>query len=197
MKEEDDLFLKEMSDVAPLKRGDLKPIKNRSQISDMDFSERRDSATKNLETDNFLVSEGIAALDAFYVLSFKREGIQNGVYRKLKQGRYEYDAKLDLHRMNVTQARKEIFDFIGEAHSLGLRMLLLVHGKGRATSLENRKSILKGYANVWLKQIPSVQAFHSAHRKDGGTGAVYILLKKSEESKKSNRARYRGLSFNV
>ena len=197
MKEEDELFLKEMSDVAPLRRCDLKPIKNRSLPSNIDFSERRDSATKNPEADNFLITEGIAPLDAFYVLSFKREGIQKGVYRKLKQGRYEYDAKLDLHRMNVMQARKEIFDFIEEAHSLGLRMLLLVHGKGRAISLGNRKSVLKGYTNVWLKQIPAVQAFHSAQGKDGGTGAVYILLKKSEESKKSNRARYRGISFNV
>ena len=197
MKEENELFLKEMSDVAPLRRGDLKPIKNRSTISDIDFSERRDSATKNFDKDNFLVAEGIAPLDAFYILSFKREGVQHGVYRKLKQGRYEYDAKLDLHRMNVMQARKEIFDFIEEAHSLGLRMLLLVHGKGRAISLGNRKSVLKGYTNVWLKQIPAVQAFHSAQGKDGGTGAVYILLKKSEESKKSNRARYRGISFNV
>ena len=197
MKEEDELFLKEMSDVAPLRRRDLKPIKNHYLPSNMDFSDRRDSATKNLEADNFLVAEGIAPLDAFYILSFKREGIQNGVYRKLKQGRYEYDAKLDLHRMNVMQARKEIFDFIEEAHSLGLRMLLLVHGKGRAISLGNRKSVLKGYTNVWLKQIPAVQAFHSAQGKDGGTGAVYILLKKSEESKKSNRARYGGISLNV
>ncbi len=197
MKEENELFLKEMSDVAPLRRGDLKPIKNRSTISDIDFSERRDSATKNFDKDNFLVAEGIAPLDAFYVLSFKRDGVQHGVYRKLKQGRYEYDAKLDLHRMNVGEARKEIFEFIEEAHSQGLRMLLLVHGKGRSISLENRKSILKGYANAWLKQIPTVQAFHSAQRKDGGTGAVYILLKKSEESKALNRARFRGASFNI
>ena len=99
--------------------------------------------------------------------------------------------------MNVAQARKEIFEFIEEAHSQGLRMLLLVHGKGRAISLGNRKSILKGYTNAWLKQIPAVQAFHSAQRKDGGTGAVYILLKKSEESKALNRARFRDSSFNI
>ena len=197
MKEKDDLFLKEMADVAPLtKRSALKPIQSRPFKSDVDFSERRISATKNMgEKDNFLIAEGIIPLDAFYILSFKRDGIQNGVFRKLKQGRYEYEAKLDLHRLNVRQARKEIFEFVEEAYLLGLRMLLLIHGKGRGIFAENRKSILKGYTNVWLKQIPIVQAFHSAQNRDGGTGAVYILLSKSEESKKVNRGRYKGVSF--
>ena len=196
MKEKDELFMKEMADVDPLKGYALKPIKNRPLISDIDFSERRNSATKNIVGgENFLVSEGIAPLDAFYILGFKREGIQNGVYRKLKQGRYDYDAKLDLHRMSVKQARKEIFVFVQEASVLGLRMLLLIHGKGRAISLENRKSILKGYTNAWLQQLPVVQAFHSAQNKDGGTGAVYILLRKSEENKRLNRARYRDTSL--
>ncbi len=196
MKEKDELFVKEMADVAPLKGSDLKQIKRRPLVSDIDFSERRNSATKNLlDGENFLVSEGVAALDAFYILDFKREGIQNGVYRKLKQGRYKYDAKLDLHRMSVKQARKEIFVFVEEACLLGLRMLLLIHGKGRAISLENRKSILKGYTNSWLQQLPAVQAFHSAQNKDGGTGAVYILLRKSEENKRLNRAKYRDVSL--
>ena len=38
----------------------------------------------------------------------------------------------------------------------------------------------------WLPQISEVLAFHSAQRHHGGTGAVYILLKKSDTKRKEN-----------
>ena len=43
--------------------------------------------------------------DAWYVLEFKRPGIQNGVYRKLRLGHYDIEARLDLHRFTVAEAR--------------------------------------------------------------------------------------------
>ena len=91
---------------------------------------------------NTLGSERITPLDPWYVLSFKRPGVQNGVFRKLRQGRYEALARLDMHRMSVEQARRE---------------------------------------------LEVVQAFHSAQPQHGGTGAVYVLLKKSEEKKQETR----------
>ncbi len=48
------------------------------------------------------------------------------MFRKLKQGRYESEARLDLHRMNVARARRELFSFIEESHALGLRSVLLL-----------------------------------------------------------------------
>ena len=129
-------------------------------------------------------------LDAWLVLAFKRTGVQNGVFRKLKQGRYEAEATLDLHCMNTEVARREVFEFIEEVYQLGLRSVLLIHGKGGSKSEKERSSILKGCVDHWLRQLEIVQAFHSAQPRHGGTGAVYVLLRKSEEKKRENREKF-------
>ena len=124
------------------------------------------------------------------VLEFKRPGVQHGVFRKLKQGRYESEARLDLHRMSTAVARRELFGFIEQAYELGLRSLLVIHGKGEGKAEQERSSILKGCTNRWLRELDVVQAFHSAQPRHGGTGAVYVLLKKSEEKKRENREKF-------
>ena len=139
---------------------------------------------------NPLADEGIAPLDAWYILEFKRPGIQNGVYRKLRLGHYQLDARLDLHRFAIKQAREEVFSFIGEASHLGLRTLLIVHGKGHSKANGDKTAVLKGYVNQWLRELEAVQAFHSAQPQHGGTGAVYVLLRKSAEQKRENRLKY-------
>jgi DNA-nicking Smr family endonuclease len=97
--------------------------------------------------------------------------------------------------MSVKHARLELFEFIEQAQALGLRTVLLIHGKGENSpgrGLEQeRASVIKGYVNHWLRQLPSVQAFHSARPQHGGTGAVYVLLRKGDEAKQSNRDRFR------
>ncbi len=137
-----------------------------------------------------LPSMAIAPLDAWFVLEFKRPGVQNGVFRKLKQGRYETQSRLDLHRMTVEVARREIFDFIEESQQLGLRSVLVIHGKGASNADRERSSILKGCVDQWLRELEIVQAFHSAQPQHGGTGAVYVLLRKSEEKKRENREKF-------
>ena len=132
----------------------------------------------------------VAPLDSWFVLEFKRPGIQNGVFRKLKQGRYEAEAGLDLHRMTAAIARQEIFEFVEECHKFGLRSVLIVHGKGESKAEKERSSILKGCVDHWLRQLEIVQAFHSAQPRHGGTGAVYVLLRKSEEKKRENREKF-------
>ena len=112
------------------------------------------------------------------------------MFRKLKQGRYEAEARLDLHRMTVQRARREIFEFIEESYKLGLRSVIVVHGKGEGRQGQESASILKGCANHWLRQLEVVQGFHSAQPRHGGTGAVYVLLKKSEEKKRENREKF-------
>ena len=151
---------------------------------------RRRAAEGEEKVINPLVDEGIMPLDAWFVLEFKRPGIQNGVYRKLRLGHYQVDARLDLHRMVVKQAREEVFSFIDEAGRLGLRTLLIVHGKGQSKSQGDQTAVLKGYVNHWLQHLDPVQAFHSAQPQHGGTGAVYVLLKKSAEQKRENRVQY-------
>lgn len=186
---DDDLFAEEMAGVKPLGReARVRLVKDR--LSDDQQRGRRRAAEGEDQVINPLADEGISPLDAWFVLEFKRPGIQNGVYRKLRLGHYQVDARLDLHRMVVKQAREEVFSFIEEATRLGLRTLLIVHGKGQSKSQGDETAVLKGYVNHWLQHLDTVQAFHSAQPQHGGTGAVYVLLKKSAEQKRENRLQY-------
>ena len=192
MTDDDEMFFQEMSDVAPLKRAS-RVVLNRNTRSEKDSSlqERRAAAVSGPAVDrNTLTQEGIEALDPWYVLEFKRPGIQNGVYRKLRQGRYEAEACLDLHRMTVAIARQELFQFVQDCHQLGLRSVLLIHGKGETPSERGQCSILKGCTDHWLRELDIVQAFHSARPQHGGTGAVYVLLRKSADKKRENREKF-------
>lgn len=190
MSDEEDDFLREMADVKPI-RSEPKVRLNRDSVDEEARQARRAAAVNAAQGDrNPLADEGIEPLDPWYVLEFKRPGIQNGVYRKLKQGRYPAEARLDLHRMTVARARGEIFDFIEECHKLGLRSVLVVHGKGERSPNKEAVGVLKGYVNRWLRDLEPVQAFHSAQPSLGGTGAVAVLLSKSEEKKRENRERF-------
>jgi len=185
----DDDFLREMADVTPMRVEQR--VRPRDSVAEAVARARREAAVTAAERDrNPLADEGVAPLDPWYVLEFKRAGIQHGVFRKLKQGRYEPEARLDLHRMSVRRAREELFAFIHECHELGLRSLLVVHGKGERSAQAEAVGVLKGFVNHWLRQLPRVQAYHSAQPGHGGTGAVYVLLAKSERRKQENRERF-------
>lgn len=190
--DKDELFHAEMSDVVPLKREPrAKPPGKGREQRDSSLEERRQAAVQGKQVDrNILSEQGIEPLDPWFVLEFKRPGVQNGVFRKLKQGRYEAEAQLDLHRMTAAMARRELFEFIEECYRLGLRSVQIIHGKGESKAERERSSILKGCTDHWLRELAIVQGFHSAQPRHGGTGAVYVLLKKSEEKKRENREKF-------
>jgi len=188
--DDDSLFRDEMAGVTPLEH---EPRAHRrggaGRQRDSSLAQRRRAAVASAVADrNTLADGGIEPLDAWYVSSWKRPGIQHGVFRRLKQGRYESQARLDLHRMGVEQARRELYEFVTEAFQLGLRSLLVVHGKGRTAG--DQGSILKGCVDHWLRELDAVQAFHSAQPQHGGTGAVYVLLRKSESAKQATREQF-------
>ncbi|MDG2460152.1 MAG: DNA endonuclease SmrA [Luminiphilus sp.] len=186
---DEDLFAAEMAGVKPLSReARVRLVKER--LSEDQQQGRQRAAEGEEELLNPLIDDGVIPLDAWYVLAFKRSGIQNGVYRKLRLGQYQVDARLDLHRWTVKKARTEVFAFMVEATRLGLRTVLIVHGKGQSAPEGDRTAILKGYVNHWLRELDAVQAFHSAQPHHGGTGAVYVLLRKSAEQKRENRLTY-------
>ena len=189
---DDDVFSEAMTDVVPLKRERRVGLSSKTQNNrDSSLEHRRRAAQQLPESDrNTLSDTGVVPLDAWYVLAFKRPGVQNGVFRKFRQGRYEAQSRLDLHRMTAEVARREVFDFIEECHQFGLRSVLVIHGKGESKAEKERSSILKGCVDHWLRELPIVQAFHSAQPRHGGTGALYVLLRKSEEKKRENREKF-------
>lgn len=118
-----------------------------------------------------------AGVDSEDELSFAQSGVQQTVLRKLRRGQYRIEAELDLHRMTSQQAHDALRDFIVQCQRQHIRCVRIIHGKGLGS--ENKLPVLKSRLNSWLRQWNNILAFCSARKCDGGTGAVYVLLRRS------------------
>lgn len=106
---------------------------------------------------------------------FARPGVQLKTQKHLRQGKMTIEDHLDLHGLTIDEARDILSEFISFAQKRQIRCIRLVHGKGYRT--KSKSPVLKNKVNSWLRQHPDILAFSSTQPKDGGTGAVYILLK--------------------
>lgn len=110
-------------------------------------------------------------------LYWSKNGIQDSLMRRLKTGQIRFEASIDLHGMTVNQSRELIWEFIAEATKREVRCIRVTHGK--ALRKDKNKPIIKSYINTWLRQHPQVLGFSSCLAKHGGTGSLYILLKRN------------------
>ena len=108
-------------------------------------------------------------------LSYRAAGVQEGVLRRLRRGHYRIEGQLDLHGYNRNQARLAVTDFLAECQARMWRCVRIVHGKGNGSP--NSGPVLKAHVDSWLRRRRDVVAFCSARPSDGGTGAVYVLLR--------------------
>lgn len=122
--------------------------------------------------DKFSDFESIPPVGSNTLLQFYRPGIQNKVLRNLRNGKYNVEAILDLHGKTVREARATLNEFLFECNKRGIRVALIIHGKGHSDM-----PVLKNKLNNWLRQTEQVLAFCSAIYRDGSTGALYLLLK--------------------
>ncbi|QTL35377.1 DNA endonuclease SmrA [Pseudoalteromonas viridis] len=186
---DEELFLASMGDVVPLaqdKKAELRRQQNEPTLAQL---ARREAAEQEQDFDpNFLSTEYVDLLDPHDLLSYKKDGVQQGVFKNLRLGKYQIDATLDLHGKPFREARKSLFNFITDCHQRSIRVLLIRHGIGLKS--KPFPAILKSYCNKWLQEMPQILAFHSALSCHGGNGATYVLLKKSEEKKVENRERH-------
>ena len=184
MKKEDSFENLLDDDVTPLtfdKRVEIDKTKE-SAISQ---ENRRKSAVESIQmTEDPLSSEPVEMVEPLSLLAFKRPGVQNGVYRNLRLGKYAIDARLDLHRMTVERARKTLFQFVKDCIANDVRSALVTHGKGEG---REKPALLKSCVAHWLPQLDDVLAFHTAQKQHGSYGATYVLLKKSDKKKQESR----------
>ncbi len=175
---DDNLFLQQMQNVKPIKV-DPKVTLASAHQDKTNTEKRRQVAIAELAKDkNFLSGEYIEPLAPLAILEFKRDGVQLGVYRNLRLGKYQIDARLDLHHMTVEQARAAVFQFIKDCMTYGIRCALIAHGKSEG---REQPAQLKSCIAHWLPQFDNVLAFHSAQPRHGASGATYILLRKSDK----------------
>ncbi len=116
-----------------------------------------------------------AELETGEELVFLRPGMQYGVLKKLRRGHYSIRAELDLHGMIVRAARQEVAEFLKDCMQRRINCVRIIHGKGKGSW--QKQPVLKTKLNKWLQQRDEVLAFCSARPVDGGTGAVYVLIK--------------------
>ena len=185
--EELELFRQEMADVEPLPAPSLAPIGGRHQHRTPGQAYRREAAQRDMALfdENQLPTVFVETMHPEASLSFKRGGIQNGVFRRLQKGGYDIEAMLDLHGLTVEQARHEVHRFIQDCLRHDVRLALISHGKGRNN--KEQRPVLKSFLARWLPMFPEVMAFHSAQRWHGGAGAIYVMLRKSERQKEKTR----------
>ncbi len=108
-------------------------------------------------------------------LAYMQPGIQKQVFRKLKKGQYSIEAELDLHGLTRDESQQQLSEFITYAQEQGIRCVRIIHGKGYGSS--NKGPVIKPLVNQWLQRRTEILAFCSARPADGGTGAVYVLIK--------------------
>jgi len=110
------------------------------------------------------------------VSSFSRGGVRHKELRQLRRGRIPTDAALDLHGMTLAEARTALAEFLQHSLHRNARCVRIVHGKGHRSA--TGQAVLKTQTDHWLRARPEVLAFCTAQPADGGTGALYVLLKR-------------------
>ena len=103
----------------------------------------------------------------------ERAGIDGRTQRRLFRGDVPVDRRLDLHGLTAARAESRLAQFIETAARDGCRCVLVITGKGAG--------ILRGHVPDWLKRQPlslHILALAEARPHDGGSGALYVLLRR-------------------
>jgi len=106
---------------------------------------------------------------------FLGNGLSRMTLRKLRRNVWPIQDKLDLHGLHSGSARRLLQEFLLNAIEQKSRCVLVIHGKGLNSS--SGEAVLKIRARHWLMQHPGVLAYCDATPKDGGSGAVLVLLR--------------------
>lgn len=176
-----DLFLSSMEDVTPINSDTVKPLPTHQKFT-LAQQEKKKSAEYRLLTDD---NDAVEFLDPYAVLSYKKEGVQGAVFKNLRLAKYQLDATLDLHGQLLKNAHSTLLNFLADCQRQNIRVVLIRHGIGIKNKA--KPGVLKSYVNRWLQKQPDVLAFHTALRHHGGSGATYVLLKKSADKKYENK----------
>lgn len=106
-------------------------------------------------------------------------------HTQMTRGKLDPEARIDLHGMTLAEAHPELIRFILNAQTAGLRLVLVITGKGKQTPdhgpIPQRMGVLRHQVPHWLHMAPlgpAVLQVREAHLKHGGGGAYYVYLRK-------------------
>ena len=111
--------------------------------------------------------------------------MDRGTFSKLKKGKLEPEASLDLHGMNLEQAYPALLNFIISAYNTQKRLVLVITGKGKNSdpgyAIPQRSGVLRSQVPIWLKESKLsnlILQVEPSHRRHGGLGALYVYLRR-------------------
>lgn len=110
-------------------------------------------------------------------------GIDLMTVGKLQNRQYSPEAHIDLHGLNAEQAYHNLIAFFRNSYQRGLRTVLVVTGKGKNSI--NGMPVLRNKVQEWFTKDPFrrvILAFCTAKQEDGGTGALYVLIRKQKKN---------------
>ncbi|MFK8069112.1 MAG: Smr/MutS family protein [Gammaproteobacteria bacterium] len=168
-----DLFQQSISIDKKLKFDGIKPARIKLNPTIKNSNDTENDVVDNMFSEDFEP----ANLETGDELYFYRPGVSKADFRKLRKGQFIIQSELDLHGMTVSMAREELANFLHYCRKTGKRHVRIIHGKGRGSA--QGQPVIKNKVNIWLQQRDEILAFCSARPADGGTGAIYVLIKKS------------------
>ncbi|GGE20678.1 DNA-nicking endonuclease, Smr domain [Gemmobacter megaterium] len=108
-----------------------------------------------------------------------------GVHKAMRRGKLMPEARLDLHGLTLAEAHPELIHFVLNAHAAGMRLVLVITGKGKDRDnggpIPTRTGALRHQLPHWLRLPPLgpvVLQIAEAHLKHGGAGAFYVYLRR-------------------
>lgn len=106
-------------------------------------------------------------------------------HKQMTRGKLRPEARLDLHGLTLNEAGPELARFVMSCHSRGLRLVLVITGKGSRGAdhgpLPTRPGALRHQVPFWLHRPPMAQIVQQvvpAHLRHGGSGAYYVYLRR-------------------
>ena len=106
-------------------------------------------------------------------------------FDRMSRGRIAPEARIDLHGMTLAEAHSALIRFVLTTHADGLRLVLVITGKGKRGEdhgpIPARMGALRHQVPNWLAMPPlgsAILQVTSAAQKHGGTGAYYVYLRR-------------------
>jgi len=173
--DDQDSFAAAMRDVKPLSfeqrvmpRFRPKPKARNSRLARDELLAESLNGPAQASTDGIeQLGEGVA---------YRREELPKRVFRLLRSGGFSIEDEIDLHGLSAHAAKRVLREFIVESAKHRLGCVRVVHGKGLRSGPVG--PVLRGSVQHWLTLWEEVLAFVSARPRDGGSGALYVLLQR-------------------
>ncbi len=164
-----------ISDVEPL-NGRLNTLSSQSLRNKKKTQKEKPVSKFQSDSVNGDINPKIVSLKHGYA-----PGLDNRTKIRLRRGQISIEAGLDLHGMTQTEAHEKLIEFLKTSYTKGQRAVLVITGKGSRS--DGQKGILRGAVPYWLNQPPLqsiIRAFDHAAPRDGGEGALYVLLRRQK-----------------